>query len=151
MRFWRGAVLSVVVAALVALLWWVRDVSAQQNAQTGAVVASQPMPGLQPPFGPPAGPMPSQPPMPGQLPVHGAPMPPFVSPPTPPVAIAANADFVYVVWGNMLLQFDAKNLKLLRRVPLRGEFPKEPAPPEKWQREKEQREPVSPEKRQREK
>jgi len=79
------------------------------------------------------------------------PMPPFVSPPMPHVAIAANADFVYVVWGNMLLQFDAKNLKFLRRVPLRGEFPREPVPLEKWQREKEQREPVSPEKRQREK
>jgi hypothetical protein len=68
----------------------------------------------------------------------GGPMPPFFSPPAPPVAIAANADFVYVVWGNMLLQFDAKNLKLLRRVPLRDEFPREPVLPEKRQRDKEQ-------------
>jgi len=151
MRFWHGAVLSVVVVALVALLWWVRDVSAQQNAQTGAIVANQPTPGLQPPFSPPAGPIPGQPPMPGQPPTPGGPMPPFVSPPMPPVAIAANAEFVYVVWGNMLLQFDAKNLKFLRRVPLRGEFPKEPTPFEKWQREKEKRDPVPPEKRQREK
>jgi hypothetical protein len=138
MRLWQGVALTAAVVASVASLWWVRDVSAQQNAQTGPIVASQPMPGPQPPFGPPVGPAPSQPPMPGQPPMPVGPMPPFVSPPAPPVAIAANADFVYVVWGNMLLQFDAKNLKLLRRVPLRGEFPREPVLPEKRQRDKEQ-------------
>ena len=137
MRLWHGIVLTAAVAVSVALLWWVRDVSAQQNAQAGAVVASQPVPGLQPPFGPP-GLTPGQPPIPGQPPMPGGPMPPFVSPPAPSVAIAANAEFVYVIWGNMLLQFDAKNLKLLRRVPLRGEFPKEPVSPEKRQRDKEQ-------------
>jgi hypothetical protein len=40
MRLWQGVALTAAVAASVASLWWVRDVSAQQNAQTGPIVAS---------------------------------------------------------------------------------------------------------------
>lgn len=121
MRFWRGVALTIFVVASVFAFWLVREVSAQQGVQGGAIAFAQPAPGLQPPI--PEGPAepPSQPPF--RPPVFGGPMPPF-APPTN-VAIAANSEFVYLVWGNMLLQFDAQTLKLLRRVPLKGEFPVE--------------------------
>ncbi len=137
MRLWQGVVLTFAVVTAFAACWLVRNVSAQQNSQTGMVAAAQPMPAPQPPF--PVGPGGQPPfagPAPGQPPVFGGPMPPFAP---PPAAITANSDFVYLVWGNMLLQFDARTLKLLRRIPLRGEFltekPQKLAPPEKRKQE----------------
>ncbi len=123
MRLWQGVALTVVTIALVAAFWLIHEVSAQQNVQGGAIAVAQPAPGLQPPMpGAPFGP-PGQPPI--KPPVAGGPALPFAPPPN--IAIAANSDFVYLVWGNMLLQFDAKTLKLIRRVPLKGEFPREKA------------------------
>jgi len=150
MRLWHGVVLTAVVLASVAAFWLAREVSAQQSAQAGATIAAQPMPGWQPPA--PGGPFvaPAQPPAPGSPvaapaqppagpPPLAVPTPPFAPPPN--VAITANSEFVYLVWGNMLLQFDARTLKLLRRVPLRGEFPREKpeklVPPEKRQQKEE--------------
>jgi len=137
MRLWHGVVLTAVVLASVVAFRLAREVSAQQSAQAGATIAAQPTPGWQPPA--PGGPFvaPAQPPAgppPLAVPTH-----PFAPPPN--VAITANSEFVYLVWGNMLLQFDARTLKLLRRVPLRGEFPREKpeklAPPEKRQQKEE--------------
>ncbi|MGQ9462218.1 MAG: hypothetical protein ACUVTP_04830 [Candidatus Fervidibacter sp.] len=136
MRLWHSLALVVVTIALVLSLYRVREVSAQRNdgsgtviasygIGSGGVIASQPTPGFQPPFpGEPAAQAPGRP-MPGQPPAPGGPMipKPPIAAPLPPVAIAANSDFVYIVWGNLLLQFDAKNLKLVRRLPLKGEFP----------------------------
>lgn len=123
MRLWQGVALTIVIVALAAACWVIREVSAQQNVQGGAIAVAQPPPGFQPPMpGVPSGP-PGQPPI--KPPVTGGPALPFAPPPN--IAIAANPDFVYLVWGNMLLQFDAKTLKLIRRVPLKGEFPRERA------------------------
>lgn len=135
MRLWHSLALVVVTIALVLSLCKVREVSAQRNDGTGTVVASQtPSPGE------PAAQVPGQP-VPGQPPVPGGPMipKPPIAAPLPPVAIAANSEFVYVVWGNLLLQFDARNLKLVRRLPLKGEFPAElKGEAEKPKRKKEQ-------------
>lgn len=137
MRLWQGVALTISAVTLIVALWLIHEVSAQQNVQGGVIAAAQPAPGFQPPM--PSGPfgLPGQPP--GMPPVPGGPVPPFAPPPN--IAIAANPDFVYLVWGNMLLQFDAKTLKLIRRVPLKGEFPREQpeklAQPEKSKGEKE--------------
>jgi hypothetical protein len=134
MRLWYGIALTIVAATLVLAFWLAREVSAQQGFQGGVTFSAQPAPGLQPPMpGAPVGP-------PWQPPVAGGPMPPLAPPPN--VAITANSEFVYLVWGNMLLQFDARTLKLLRRVPLKGEFPIEKPekfpPPEKRKQKEEQ-------------
>ncbi|MFN4180640.1 MAG: hypothetical protein ACK4I8_10035 [Armatimonadota bacterium] len=119
MRLWFGVALTIVAVALVVAFWLAHEVSAQQGVQGSVTIGAQPAPGFQPPVpGAPVGP-PGQPP--AKPPAFGGPMPPLA--PSSNVAITANSEFVYLVWGNMLLQFDARTLKLIRRVPLKGEFP----------------------------
>ena len=119
MRLWFGVALTIVAVTLVVVFWLAREVSAQQGVKGTVTIGAQPAPSLQPPMpGAPIGP-PGQPP--AKPPAFSGPMPPLAPPPN--VAITANSEFVCLVWGNMLLQFDARTLKLLRRVPLKGEFP----------------------------
>lgn len=139
MRLWCGIALTIVTVTLVMAFWLAREVSAQQGLQGCVTIGAQPAPGFQPPMpGAPVGP-PGQ--LPAKPPAFSGPMPPLAPPPN--VAITANSEFVYLVWGNMLLQFDARTLKLLRRVPLKREFPIEKpeklSPPEKRKQKEEKR------------
>ncbi len=52
----------------------------------------------------------------------------------PPAAIAANSEFVYILRGNILVQLDARTLRLVRRIKLEEERPPVPRRP-KEQRE----------------
>lgn len=86
---------------------------------------AQPAPPRQPqaqPMGPPGAP----PLAPGMLgPQFGMPMPPMFQ---QPVAICAKDRYIYVVRGNTLYQFTAKELKLLKKVTLEL-APMPPGPP----------------------
>lgn len=122
-------VLGVVVAVVALLALWQKtqaqvEVPAVPNPPVVAAQPGQPMP-PPPGFGqpPPGQPMPPPPGF-GQPP---APRQPFPGQPLPgigerlalgQVAVAANNEYVYVVRGNMLYQFSAKDLKLLNSTEL---------------------------------
>ncbi len=44
MRLWQGVALTIVIVALAAACWVIREVSAQQNVQGGAIAVAQPPP-----------------------------------------------------------------------------------------------------------
>ncbi len=110
------------------MLWLSQTARAQRAAAEQSSSLEQPppgqppAPGFQPPL-PGQPPMPGQPFQPGQPPMPGGPFPPMMPMPGPSVAIHATSDYVYVVRGNTLFQFDARDLKLLKRVELEERRP----------------------------
>lgn len=105
---------TVVVMAAVLMLWDKTQAQRDLSPQSGEVVAMQIQP---PPPQPPGAPQPGQP-FPG-APPGGAPLPDIVGRlAAGQVAVAANSEFVYVVRGNMLYQFSARDLRLLNSVEL---------------------------------
>lgn len=122
-RSWQGFVVVAVLVAVGGALWLSQAARAQPAASEQLSLLEQPLtgqppaPGLQPP-------MPGQPFPLGQPPMPGGPLPPMMMPMFgPPVAICATADYVYVVRGNTLYQFEAKELRLLKKVTLEEERP----------------------------
>ncbi len=109
-------VLGIVVALGAVLVLWQRtQAQIEVPPVPNDMVAMQPGQPLPPPPGPgmPPGPPPAGQPFPGQpLPGIGERIA------LGQVAVAANSEYVYVVRGNMLYQFSAKTLELVKSTEL---------------------------------